>query len=80
MVNLVFVPSAVEEAILNLFESAVSIPTVQPKPVAVVKPNAGVIALERVRRLFGVVVPMPTKLAEEINNVEVGVKVVALVA
>ena len=61
MVNLVLVPSAVEEAILNLLASAVSMPMVQAEsPLPVVNPRAGVVALKIESELFGVVVPMPT--------------------
>jgi len=62
MVNLVlFERDAVEEAILNLLASAVSIPNLQPEiPVLVVKLTAGVVAPDIVNKALGVVVPMPT--------------------
>ncbi len=71
IVNLALVPTAVEEAILNLFASAVSMPIVQPLvPFAgsllflTVNPRAGVVVEVRVRILLGVEVPMP-KLFDE---------------
>ncbi len=60
MVSLVLVASAVEDAILNLFASFVSIPRVHPAPMLpVVNPKAGVVLEKMVKRLLGVLVPIP---------------------
>ena len=64
IVRRVFVPTAVDDAILNLLASAVSIPIVQPDwPLLTldltVNPRAGVVVAVSVNKLFGVVVPMP---------------------
>src|SRR3989344_9089633 len=61
IVNLAFVPTAVEEAILNLLMSAVSTPIAQPELVELVlKFKDGVVLPAIVKRLSGVAVPMPT--------------------
>ena len=67
IVNLAFVPTAVEEAILNLLMSAVSTPIAQPELVELVlKFKDGVVLPAIVKRLSGVAVPMPTFPVERI--------------